>query len=191
MLDKNQIYVINNFLPLKEQEEILNEIVYSGCPRVYYFTHTIHDKLDPSLKILSEEQFVSPTFGRDTILKRLENKFSISVEKVINSKINWIFRKDISQKDHMYPPHTDILEPCWVLIYYVLDSDGETLLFNQTLSDIPPNTLVNNYSKLTIKQRISPKKGTALLFWSDRYHAGKPPIKNDYRVLINYNFTVK
>jgi len=69
--------------------------------------------------------------------------------------------------------HTDLKKPHLVLIYYVNDSDGDTVLFdNDTLKEV---------------KRVSPKKGRALLFDGSTKHAGSYPTKNA-RFLININF---
>ena len=57
-------------------------------------------------------------------------------------------------------PHIDTQEVIpyhWTMIYYINDSDGDTLVFNETGENIP----VKNF---TINKKISPKKGRAVIF---------------------------
>ena len=42
--------------------------------------------------------------------------------------------------------------------------------------------------ELSIKKRIKSKKGRFVMFKQDYLHAGFPPTKSDYRVVINFNF---
>ena len=59
------------------------------------------------------------------------------------------------------------------LIYYVNDSDGDTIFFNDNLKEI---------------KRVNPKKGKAVLFDSNILHCGSNPINTLNRVVINFIF---
>jgi hypothetical protein len=79
--------------------------------------------------------------------------------------------------------YTDI--PYKVGVYYVNDSDGDTVLFKQTTDDTTPVDVMNG--KLDIDQTLSPKKGRLIIFDSNIYHAvGKP--KKNVRSVLNYHF---
>jgi len=80
--------------------------------------------------------------------------------------------------------HTDLNVEHMVLIYYVVDADGDTVLFDKTTYEIPKNELET--SKLNVLQRVTPKKGRAILFDGSRYHATTLPIL-DKRCIININ----
>ena len=66
-------------------------------------------------------------------------------------------------------------------IYYVNDSDGDTFIFNEKKS---------HSGEVTLKQRISPKKGSLVLFDANHLHAGNNPIDNYSRVVVNINVTL-
>jgi hypothetical protein len=68
------------------------------------------------------------------------------------------------------------------LLYYVNDSDGDTVFFNEKYS--------KNTDNLSINTRVQPKSGTAVIFDSNYYHCSSPPIKNDLRCVINLVFKV-
>ena len=82
--------------------------------------------------------------------------------------------------------HVDIIVPkdmigkCMSLLYYVNDSDGDTVFFNQYHGD---------KTDLTINTTKAPKKGTAVLFDSNMYHASSVPVKSKHRVVINLVLT--
>lgn len=80
--------------------------------------------------------------------------------------------------------HTDLNNTHIVLIYYIVDADGDTILFDKTTNDIPKSEL--DTSKLTVLHRITPKKGRAVLFDGSIYHATTLPIL-DKRCIININ----
>jgi len=75
-------------------------------------------------------------------------------------------------------PHIDTQQPHWASIYYVNDSDGDTLIYNETESS-------DNY---TIQKRIEPKANRLLIFDGKFYHTGSSPSKHKNRVIINSNF---
>ena len=63
------------------------------------------------------------------------------------------------------------------LIYYVKDSDGDTVLYKD--------------DKKTEQMRIQPKANRAVIFDSRIWHTGELPVKNQTRIVINYIFEVK
>lgn len=68
-------------------------------------------------------------------------------------------------------------------IYYVNDSDGPTVLYNEYSADNP--------KKLTVFKKIPPKKGRLLAFHSNRYHTSSSPRRSQYRNIINMVFMPK
>lgn len=70
-------------------------------------------------------------------------------------------------------PHIDYNFDHMVYLYYVKDSDGDTIFFDKK----------NN--KKIIK-KVTPKKGTLVIFNGLIYHAARQP-KNDSRCIININ----
>lgn len=91
----------------------------------------------------------------------------------------------ITEKTHGNP-HVDchISEPYIVLLYYVNDSDGDTILFNQTTEHISTDQVLNG--NLTEMVRVEPKAGRILAFDGNIYHASGRP-KSNYRCIVNYN----
>jgi hypothetical protein len=74
-------------------------------------------------------------------------------------------------------PHVDKHDtnPFSVIVYYVNDSDGDTVLFNKDKTELV---------------RVPPKKGRCVIFDGKIYHrAGMPTI--DIRCIINYNLYTK
>ena len=122
---------------------------------------------------------------------------SFSLNNLLRIKVNLGFQHPLYSKDSYGMPHIDSLSNKWVMIYYINDSDGDTVLFNQKLSfekEMDENGFerekrigVDNY---TILKRIQPKQGRILLIRGDQYHAGSPPIKSLTRGVINYVFSI-
>ena len=69
--------------------------------------------------------------------------------------------------------------PHLVMLYYVNDSDGDTILYDKTIDDIPFDVQYpDEYCDLNIAHRITPKKGRVLFFDGRHYHAPSSPSKS-------------
>jgi hypothetical protein len=69
--------------------------------------------------------------------------------------------------------HNDQQFPHFVCLYYINNSDGDTIFYNNQKEEI---------------QRVSPKKGRIIFFDGTIKHSGSFPSKNT-RAIINYNFS--
>jgi hypothetical protein len=83
-------------------------------------------------------------------------------------------------------PHINIPDPHIVGLYYVNDSEGDTVLFDQTWNDVPYGHLTDE-SVLTEYKRITPKKGRMLFFNGHRWHTSTSPT-NKIRTIITFDF---
>lgn len=93
--------------------------------------------------------------------------------KIIRCKMNVTAPRAGFTADNHSPVHRDQEEPMLVAIYYINDSDGDTLIFD---------------GEYNIVQRVQAKKGRLIYFESDVLHAGQLPINTDFRGVINFNF---
>ncbi len=84
--------------------------------------------------------------------------------------------------DHSVP-HSDGFGFGVVGLYYVNESDGDTVFFNEKVQH--PD---DDYVTPTIRQRIAPKKGTMVFFHKGLLHAAGNPSKYARRIVINFNF---
>ncbi len=83
-----------------------------------------------------------------------------------------------------HPPHKDTdIEGAYVGVYYVNDSDGDTVFFEE-----PDKNITTGEFKVI--KRATPKKGRFVLFPATLLHAGRPPIRFTTRYLINFIFRV-
>jgi len=76
----------------------------------------------------------------------------------------------LSEKDRVDVPHNDYKSPHWVMIYYVNNVDGDTLMFDG-------NKIID---------RIAPRRGQVVLFDGSILHASTTPALNP-RIIINSN----
>lgn len=82
--------------------------------------------------------------------------------------------------------HLDIAEPHYACVYYMNDSDGDTILYDQTIYDTPYGS---QNVKVTEYKRVTPKKGRVVIFDGARYHCSTQP-RNNYRCIINFVLTI-
>ena len=82
------------------------------------------------------------------------------------------------QSDEDDTPHIDLDEGerHIVVLYYVKDSDGDTIIYNE-------RTLSYTYTE---KQRVTPKQGRVVIFDGGLYHTAQQCSKTP-RCIVNYN----
>lgn len=87
-------------------------------------------------------------------------------------------------------PHVDFYEPHMVALYYVNDSDGDTVLFRETTEDVSLQQSARhaNEGRFTELERIPPRKGKMVAFDGRHYHASMHPRTHPSRVVITFNF---
>jgi len=74
-------------------------------------------------------------------------------------------------------PHIDIHnKEHLVALYYVCNSDGDTIIYNER----------EELGTYTIKQKVTPKQGRIVLFDGSLYHTAEQPL-NNVRCIVNYN----
>jgi len=82
------------------------------------------------------------------------------------------------QSDEDDTPHIDLEEGerHIVVLYYVKDSDGDTVIYNE-------RTESDTY---TVKEKVTPKQGRVVIFDGSQYHTAQQAI-NSVRCIVNYN----
>jgi hypothetical protein len=87
-------------------------------------------------------------------------------------------------------PHVDFYDPHLVGLYYVNDSDGDTVVFNETFDDLTLEQSVRyaNERKFTEMARIAPKKGRMAFFDGKHYHASMHPREHADRIVVTFDF---
>ena len=88
-------------------------------------------------------------------------------------KANMLFQDSTSTTTHN-TPHVDRYDDGWTsLVYYVNNSDGDTVMFNDSLENIATNKY---------------KQGSATYFSSNIWHSSTNPKDNYRRIVINMIF---
>lgn len=95
--------------------------------------------------------------------------------KVYQMKANLYLQEQSSKPN---PAHIDFYKPHQVVLYYVNNSDGDTILYDKVLGEDPE----------TLKEieRFHPNQGDFVVFDGLRYHSSSSPIENFHRCTLNF-----
>lgn len=144
--------------------------------------------------IVDDGKIISKYFDYfNTILYFFTDKTGIEVGDIMRIRLRYTNQQQGHTHDTYAPPHIDFARnrSYYTLLYYVEDSDGDTILFDKVFNPetdlYSPNTIDN----LEIAYRQTPKQGQGLLFTGHRYHSGNYPINCKSRIVVNFDFTLK
>ena len=167
------------------EEILLGDRQYKGYDFPWYLTHDVtkpakadsqkrpaffHGYVDyPSELSSSFHDLFTELIQNSCGKLRLENVRVIQGRSFCQLPIN-------SEVVSVDTPHIDTKDDHFVMLYYVCDSDGDTIIYNETVES-------ENY---TIQQRITPKQGRVVLFDGAYYHTAEQPL-NNIRCVVNYN----
>jgi hypothetical protein len=186
--------VVDDIIPAQKQDE-LNYIMFKTLfPWFYQASLSVGEiKLD---EYVDTPGFAHVFYNERGAISSFQDHVKIIVENslnVINKKIiemiygRAFFQMPMKNYSGMSRPHVDVPEKDHlVVLYYALDSDGDTVLFDKKITD----TLSTPLKECDIIQRISPKKGRVLIFDGKTYHANFLP-KEHMRCVINFDLIVK
>ena len=74
-----------------------------------------------------------------------------------------------------------------VVLYYVNDSDGDTVIYKQKYNQ--KENKIPYMKDMEELKRITPKQGRVIMFNGDNFHTAQQPIKN-VRCIVNYNIMI-
>ena len=192
----HDIIILDNFLPKSYEDEI--EKHFSSLEFPWYYNPGVSYSQEENAKFIANDSNIKETDGFvhrliienakvsgygdlvRPIMYFVEDKFKVNVNYIIRARAVMIYKNPVFGEFYNVP-HVDDMNRHMTLIYYVNDSDGDTVIFKEKY--------VNgiSYSKKNVERRVEPKKGRAVLFDGHRYHTGSVPTYNN-RMLINFNF---
>ena len=127
------------------------------------------------IHLLYDQKPLSPYWN---LVEPILNSLDKEIVEIGRVKAN-LLTQNHSGKQIVNCPHVDRDTAGWhSLIYYVNDSDGDTVMFNKKGNQ--------GFDNLQIQDTALPKKNTAVLFESDWYHTSTNPIDNSTRIVLNF-----
>lgn len=200
------IKIIDNFLPQRYIDEI-ERICYSQDMTWTYCSDTIYttpDKNNIWDKQLSHVLFLD---GKSTsehykffmpILFLLEKELGFQIKQLLRLKIN--LTTTIPDSNLLFLPHIDSgdIEPYLAAILYINDSDGDTVIYENSISDrsiLGDDRQYQEYlenrkktEKFVVKERIEFKRNRIAIFDGSHLHEAKWPTKHKDRIVLNIVF---
>lgn len=186
------IKVIDNFIPLKKQEEYKNQLLVNNFPWFYTadVTSLTGVQKRPSLShLLYYDKILSSNYIDVEVLGKIGarvagTKFNsiLNAKTILQLPLNLNFIGDTL--DYLHVDTVDPFVPHNVVLYYVIDADGDTIICDKKVeTESESNLKAEDYPVL---QRVTPKQGRAVIFDGRYYHTAEQP-KNDIRCVINLN----
>jgi len=221
---KGKIFVFDDLFTEEQQknilDNILDEITYSYVDDVsvdkdgtsdsdgivlyqgrHGFFHTLRSDshcYDGTWDRPCDSKPLSPhCFMVDDLYDVVTNKINFPVYDYSETRIFFQLNLDIKDKDIPDTPHIDLGEPHLSMIYYVNDSDGDTILYENMLDmdddsqwtkhkDKTAGNYITPASRLLVeKKRVTPKQGRVLVFDGLYFHTAMQPQISDKRIIIN------
>jgi hypothetical protein len=111
------------------------------------------------------------------VVEKVCNHMDFSIEKISRCIAGIQGVQVLREQNKLCGIHINQQTPHLVLLYYVNDSDGDTLLFNKTTNDVEgcPLYYDHNECDFDIDYRVTPKQGRVLLFDGRTYHSSCSP----------------
>ena len=192
MIGEGEIIVIDDFISLDYQEKIKQELLGLENDFPWYYTEdvTTAGDFDSQYRPALNHYYVN--FDDDDIsevesvyhhlfvpmLSKACKYLKIPETEVIQGRSFLQFPLKNIDTSVVDTPHIDLDEgdEHVVVLYYVVDSDGDTIIYNERTESLT----------YTEKQRVTPKQGRVVIFEGGQYHTAQQP-NNGTRCIVNYN----
>ena len=191
----SSVQIFDNFLSEDIYEKVKDRICGYRQPWYFQSNITIEDR----------ENIVVPIdkFGFNFAIKRVDEEFGfddLEVRKTFNVLQEFYLKQKkvlkkarisrsrldmtlYSKESILFEPHIDLFKPHLATIFYVNDSDGNTVIYDQKW-----NPEQGYDQDLTVMQEIEPVANRLIAFDGMHIHTGHNPTKHSNRILINTNF---
>ena len=189
----NKILVFDDIIDLEYQEKIRNiltgEKTFENYYFPWYFTQDVTKQKDKDSQKRSAF-FHGYVIESDNTIGIIDSIFHYLIVPLLESACNKIGKQEVNviqgrsflqlpinfKGEKEDSPHIDTSNDHFVMLYYVCDSDGDTIIYNEQIES----------ETYTLQQRVTPKQGRVVLFDGSYYHTAEQPL-NNIRCVVNYN----
>ena len=190
---KNKILIFDDIIDLEYQERIksilLGDKTFESYYFPWYFTQDVTKQKDKDSQKRSAF-FHGYVRDNDDTIGTIDSVFHYLIVSLLESACNKIGKQSVNviqgrsflqlpinyKGEREDSPHIDTSDDHFVMLYYVCDSDGDTIIFNEK----------EKSEKYTIQKIVTPKQGRVVLFDGAFYHTAEQPM-NNVRCVINYD----
>lgn len=171
--------IIDDFLPKEIHQQILTEI--NGLNFAWFYrpySSELEDNVSQFIHMFYVDDRVNSNLFNLVmpLITMFENKTSYKIKKLHRAKANLLLNMPVKKNELVKAIHQDINNAkCISLLYYVEDSDGDTIVYDK-------NKEIN---------RVSPKANRAFIFQANKWHNATPPKKHKTRIIINFVFEIE
>ena len=189
----DKFLIVDDIVSLEMQEKIKETLLNDSFPWFYLNDTTYQDTTSTNTPALKHyyrlDSKTNSTFynliedigDKGAELYGFDYKDVLQVRSFLQFPLNPNWRKEFVDKLHI-----DYEVEHLVVLYYVLDSDGDTIIVNKKLNEGEDVNTDLNYTDYDVLHRITPKQGRAVIFNGKYYHTAEQPT-NGMRCIINFN----
>jgi len=195
-MKKIDIEVVDDFLSPRYFNRVRNVILSDNQP--WYFNDNISTK--NQTKNVKSYGFHNHIVKERNML--VEEPISYILSGLIHQAQDYCDRDNIlrcrldmvtysSAEKYQHEPHVDWIpyKPNLITaIFYIMNSDAETVIFNEKQRALDGNKTDWNDLELTVKKKILPKKNRIVFFNGHYIHTGYSPVNCERRVVVNINY---
>jgi hypothetical protein len=170
------IEVYDNVLP-EELSDAIENLVLNDTSMKWAYRKNISgakgDNVPGFACLLYSPSYIDKeySFFFHQILYTLSNYLNFIVQKIFYSRL-FLLTTSLNPTPLLKGIHNDMDVPHWVCLYYVNDTNGDTLFFDENNNEI---------------KRVSPKKGRIAFFDGSIKHCSSTPSIDD-RFVVNIDF---
>ncbi len=171
--------IIEQLIPIDAQDE-LEKIFLSDAFPWYFNDNTVNDNKNSGFqfvhRIFDDGKVISDIFPKITLLMdRFHQHTGFEIKEIVRIKANLLTPVSLPNDVILNTFHRDVELPHddnhISVVYYVIDSDGDTVIFGN--------------------ESVSPVKGRACYFNSNLMHRATNPTNYNRRIILNFVFRVK
>jgi hypothetical protein len=178
LFDKEDQDLIYSSMMSKAKWNFLEDV--SGSKNSLYPSHGfVHVFKHPNLGVLSEFNDAIT----DMFVPKLEDRLKLKIKDVHYMRAFLQIPLNENYVKQHNGIHVDLDIPHLACVYYLNDTDGDTVIYDQTYNNgVHPNTFKEH-------KRVTPKAGNAVIFDGSRYHCSSQPTKK-LRCIINIDLII-
>ena len=142
------------------------------------FFHNFYDNFEKN----SQDTWIA-----EKIISSVIDKFKLKITQIIQSRT--FLQLPLNHLGGLVDnAHVDLKRSHLVILYYVMDSDGDTIIYDNQWKEGKTCKNIEETKKLLIKKRVTPKQGRVVVFDGSYFHSSSQP-KDNNRCVINTDIT--